>query len=91
MTKEEFLHLNADDVFMIDIREATEVQQIPSPKGSTHIPMQICIQQIISETLPKDKKIITICHSGGRCQLLQEHLHAHGYESDFLEGGVAVL
>lgn len=91
MTKEQFLKLNHDDVLIVDIREDGEVTVKPSPEGAAHIPMQIFADYVEDGTIPKDKKVITVCHSGGRCMMLHQHLLDHGYDADYLEGGVMGL
>lgn len=79
----------ADDLFLLDIREAyeREVNSIPS----FHIPMaEVCNR--LNE-LPTDKSVVVICNSGQRAAALTNLL-----ESDFnreklivLEGGMTAL
>ncbi len=91
MTKEKFLELNPTEVLIVDIREDGEVAVNPGPAGAAHIPMQIFADYIGDGTIPKDKKVITVCHSGGRCMMIHQHLLDHGYDADYLEGGVMGL
>jgi rhodanese-related sulfurtransferase len=91
MTKENFLKLVPGSVLIVDIREDNEVLSLSSPAEASHIPMQTFAEQIQKELIPKDKKIITVCYSGARCRALQNLLANFGYESDYLEGGIARL
>ena len=91
MTKETFLQLDPNSVRIIDIREDSEIANLASPEGSIHIPMQILASQIQSGKLPKDKPVITVCYSGGRCHTINQFLQQNGYTADYLEGGVAGL
>lgn len=38
--------------------------------------------------LPKDKKIVTICKKGGRCEIVARELREKGYDIEHLEGGI---
>lgn len=72
----------ADDLFLLDIREAyeREVNAIPS----FHIPMaEVCSR--LSE-LPVDKAVVVICNSGQRAAALTNLL-----ESDFKREKLLVL
>ena len=79
----------ADDLFLLDIREEyeREVNSIPS----YHIPMgEVCDRM---NELPSGKSIIVICNSGQRAEALTNLL-----ESDFnrdnlvvLQGGMSAL
>lgn len=88
MTKEELLNINLDEILLIDIREDDEVSAVPSISGAVHIPMARLIEEANQDILPKNKKVVTICRSGGRCQIVNEVLSEKGYDVDYLEGGM---
>ncbi len=88
MTKEEFKSLNLEEVCVIDLREDTELAILPSPVGAVHLPTAKMIDHVKNGVFPKDKKIVTVCASGERCQMVNELLIANGYQADYLEGGI---
>lgn len=89
MKKEELENIDFNKVLLIDIREDEELLEMPSIEGAAHIPMGKIIKEAEDGNLPKDKKIVTVCRSGGRCQIVNTELAALGYEVDFLEGGMS--
>lgn len=91
MTKEELRETNPSDILLIDIREGGEVEALPSPSSAVHIAMSKLVQVEASGELPKDKKLVTICHSGGRCLAVNQYLKSKGYDVDYLEGGMMNL
>jgi rhodanese-related sulfurtransferase len=91
MTKEELKNTNPDSILLIDIREEGEVANLPCPKNAVHIAMSHITEAVLEGKLPRDKKLITICHSGGRCLTVNEYLKSNGYEADYLEGGMMSL
>ena len=91
MTKEEFESIDPAVVTIVDIRESFELDVVPSLTGVLHIPMTELVEKVNNGSLPKSKKVITICRSGGRCLGVNEFLTQHGYETDYLEGGMNVL
>lgn len=91
MNKETFTQLQSDDALVLDIREAEELADMPSPAGAVHIPMGQVFVEAAKGNLPKDKKIISLCRTGGRCQVLTEELQKQGFEADYLEGGLVSL
>jgi len=89
MTKEEFLKkAETGEVVLIDIREAAELAMLPSPAQSRHIAMSEMVEAEAKGELPKDKVIVTICHSGGRCLPVNGYLMSRGYQVDHIEGGM---
>jgi rhodanese-related sulfurtransferase len=89
MTKEEFLaKAEKGEVILIDIREAAELAMLPSPAPARHIPMSEMVEAEAKGDLPKDKIIVTICHSGGRCLPVNGYLVSRGYQVDHIEGGM---
>lgn len=91
MTRDTFLKLDPNTVHIVDIREPMELAIIPSPQGAQNIPLNDLVQQIHAGTFPKDKPLVTVCASGGRCHMIHALLLDHGYEADYLEGGVGAL
>lgn len=83
-----------DDVVLIDIREAEELQQGYIP-GSIHAPRGM-LEFYADPGLPyykpefdKDKRIILYCASGGRSALAIQTLGAMGYKNiAHIEGGL---
>lgn len=91
MTKEEFSTIDKNLILILDIREDDEVVDLPCLPGALHIPMSRLLPEIEIETIPKDRKVVTVCYSGGRCHGVNQALAAHGYEVDMLEGGMSEL
>lgn len=91
MTKEEFAIINKSNILVLDIREEEEVRDLPCIPGAIHIPISRLMPEIQRRALPEGKKIITVCYSGGRCHGVNRVLSAHGYEVDYLEGGMCEI
>ena len=89
MTREELKTTAKDDYILIDIREDAELIQLPALPGAIHIPMQQLLVLAEDEQLPRDKLIVTVCYSGGRCHPVNHRLKDLGYQVDLLEGGMA--
>lgn len=89
MNKQQLLQRDKEKTLLVDIREAGELAQLPSIEGVIHIPLSTFGNVINTALLPHEKKIITICHSGGRCLMVNQVLQSQGYEVDYLEGGMA--
>lgn len=87
--------LKKDDVILIDIREAEELQQTGSIPGAAHAPRGM-LEFYADPSLPyykpafdKSKKIILHCASGGRSALAAQTLMQMGYENiAHLDGGI---
>lgn len=88
MTKEELKQTNPDSILLVDIREMAELLLLPALPNAIHIPMKTLVLEAEKGTLPKDKKIVTVCRSGARCIPTNRILTAHGYSADLLEGGM---
>lgn len=91
MTKEEFYALNHESILLIDIREAEELEAKPSPIPAVHMPTGKVLIEATRGTLAKDKPVIALCQTGGRCKIVTEHLNALGYQADYIEGGLNAL
>ena len=74
------------DLFLLDVREPYEYE-ICNIKGSILLPMNQIANNL--EVLPKDKKIVVMCHHGSRSKAVINYLEQEGFESLFnLEGGL---
>jgi len=76
------------DVVMLDVREREEYEAGEKVAGAQNMPMGQVFVEAKKGTLPKDKKIITICQTGGRCEIVARELKQKGYDIEYLEGGV---
>lgn len=79
---------SGEEVEMVDVREREEFEQGNKIPGSRNVPMGQMFVDAVSGTLPKDKKIITICKTGGRCEIVARELAKKGYDIEHLEGGI---
>lgn len=73
---------------LIDVREAEEFVPEEAIPGSQNMPMGKVFTEAKKGTLPKDKKIITICKTGGRCEIVARELKQKGFDIESLEGGL---
>ncbi|MEO7412467.1 MAG: molybdopterin-synthase adenylyltransferase MoeB [Opitutaceae bacterium] len=69
---------------VIDVREAYELE-ICAIQPSDHIPMRQIPEQL--DTLPKDKHLLILCHSGARSMRVTEFLRARGFKAVSNIGG----
>ena len=74
-------------LLLLDVREPSEFKQW-SIDGSTNIPLSKLIKQESLSTIPKDKKIVTICPRGNRSTIAKYVLERYGYNVSSLEGGL---
>lgn len=89
MTKEEFLAKEqAGAAVLIDIREPMELAALPALTVARNVPMSQLVAVEAQGGLPKDKLIVTICHSGGRCGAVNGYLASRGYQVDQIDGGM---
>src|SRR5690606_20510036 len=69
--------LNDGDAVLLDVRELDEVRKAGVP-GSLHIPFgKLTVE---GQSLPKDRELLVICHSGGRSAMATEVLNVNGYD-----------
>lgn len=74
--------------FLLDVRERDEFKQW-SIEGSINIPLsELLSKQDLHESIPKEKKIITICPHGNRSTIAKYFLERYGYNVSSLEGGL---
>ncbi|MDP2696135.1 MAG: rhodanese-like domain-containing protein, partial [bacterium] len=80
---------SGEDVLLLDVREEDEVKASGEKiEGSKNIPMGKVFTEAAKGNLPKDKKIITICKTGGRCEIVARELKQKGFDIEHLEGGI---
>lgn len=78
-----------EDMLILDVREAEEVaENTESVTGSQNMPMGKVFIEAKKDNLPRDKKIITVCKTGGRCEIVARELRGKGYDIEHLEGGI---
>lgn len=75
-----------EPLMILDVREQEELAEGGQIPESVNMPMG----QVYTgaDKLPKDKKIITVCRSGGRAGVVAEMLTSKGYDAEVLEGGM---
>lgn len=66
-----------DGALLLDVREPIEIATC-QVTGSRHIPMGQ-IPENLAE-LPRDRRILALCHYGGRSRRVTEYLRANGFE-----------
>ena len=78
--------LKSEDVFLLDVREPYEYE-IARIEGAVLIPLKQIPSQI--DSLPKDKKIVVLCHHGMRSRSAMNFLLENGFSTVYnLEGGI---
>ena len=83
--------LTAGEITLYDIRESFEYEADPGLPEAERVPLMEFVEKIERNELQHDKEIVTVCRSGARCQQLTHFLREHGYEADYLEGGLVGL
>tara|TARA_B100000745_G_scaffold300509_1_gene254836 strand:+ start:6497 stop:6784 length:288 start_codon:yes stop_codon:yes gene_type:complete len=79
---------NADDITILDVREADEFESTQTIPGAQNMPMGKVFVEAKKGNLPKDKKIVTVCKVGGRCEIIARELSQKGFDIEALEGGL---
>lgn len=75
-----------DGAFMLDVREVTEWNEFHAPVA-TLIPLGELASRV--NELPRDKKIVVVCHSGNRSQQGRDILLAAGFtQVTSMDGGM---
>lgn len=78
-----------EGILLLDVREKEEVEQGGlTIEGAQNMPMGKVFTEASKGLLPKDKKIVTICKSGTRCEIVARELRQKGYDIEYLEGGI---
>lgn len=81
--------MKGEDMLLLDVREKEEVDgSTEKIEGSQNMPMGKVFVEASRGNLPKDKKIVTICKSGTRCEIVAKELRQKGYDIEHLEGGL---
>ncbi len=73
---------------IIDVRERDEFAQADKMSEAVNIPMGQMFLEVAKDSLPRDRRIVTVCKSGVRCRIVSEELRQRGYDIDYLEGGM---
>ncbi|MEX2053365.1 MAG: rhodanese-like domain-containing protein [Candidatus Paceibacterota bacterium] len=78
-----------EDVRIFDVREKEEYDsQEDKMEGAENMPMGKVFEEASKGNLPKDKRILAVCKSGTRCEIVAKELQKKGYDIDYLEGGI---
>ena len=77
-----------EKIHLIDVREGDEFDQGDKIEGAENIPMGKVFVKVQKGELPKEEKIVTICKTGGRCEIVANELRKKGYDIEHLEGGI---
>ncbi|HVA08686.1 MAG TPA: rhodanese-like domain-containing protein [Acidimicrobiales bacterium] len=73
-----------DDVFLLDVREPSEVAEWAFPIG-VNIPLGVLGDRL--GELPRDRTIVVACHVGGRSATAAAALSEAGWSAENLTGG----
>lgn len=80
------LRENDPEVVFLDVREDSELE-ICRIEGALHIPMGLIPERI--EALPKDGKLVVLCHHGMRSLNVVQYLEAIGHTNAInMSGGI---
>lgn len=71
--------------FLLDVREPDEWEAGHAP-AAVHVPMKEV--QARQGELPKDRRIVAVCRSGGRSAAVTGALNARGFDAVNLAGGM---
>ncbi|HIP42493.1 MAG TPA: rhodanese-like domain-containing protein [Aquifex aeolicus] len=82
-----------EDIVLLDIRTEAEQSIVGlTYKNSFHIPMDKLFKPENLSKIPKDKKVIVVCHSGVRAIVATFALRSLGFKNVYaLKGGIAKL
>ncbi len=76
----------ADHALLLDVREPFETQ-ICRIEGGTHIPVRELAGRLAE--LPRDRRVLVLCHHGARSRQAAGFLRAHGFPAvSNIEGGI---
>jgi rhodanese-related sulfurtransferase/glyoxylase-like metal-dependent hydrolase (beta-lactamase superfamily II) len=85
ITADDGAALADDGAVLLDVREADEWIAGHAP-GATHVPMREIPSRV--EELPRGRRIVAICRSGGRSRAVAEALIGAGFDAVNLTGGM---
>lgn len=69
---------NEKNLFLLDVREPSELEELGTLKGYVNIPLKQLEGRL--KEVPKDKTIVTMCRRGVRASSAAEILEKHGYK-----------
>jgi len=75
----------AGEITVLDVREASELQQTGTAAGSLHIPLALVALQA-AEKLDKSKPVAVYCAVGGRAGMAAQALRDLGYDAQSIGG-----
>src|SRR6202161_4594047 len=73
-----------EDVFLLDVREADEVEEWAYPIG-VNIPLGQLRDRL--DEVPRDVTVVVACHMGGRSATAAQALSEAGWTAENLTGG----
>jgi rhodanese-related sulfurtransferase len=79
---------SGEKIKILDVREKDEFDEGEKIEGAENMPMGKVFAEAMKGNIPKDQKIITVCKTGGRCEIVARELSKKGYNIDYLEGGI---
>ena len=77
-----------EDILLLDIREPEELLITDTITGATNVPMGKVFTEAMRGNLPKDRKIVVFCGTGGRAAIVEKELLERGFDMSCLEGGL---
>ncbi len=82
-----------EDIVLLDVRTEAEQSIVGlTYSNSLHIPMDKLFKPENLSKIPKDKKVIVVCHSGARALVVAFALRSLGFENVYaLKGGIVKL
>ncbi len=82
-----------EDFVILDVRTPAEIAVVgPTWKNTLYIPMHELFKEENLNKLPKDKKIVVVCHTGDRAAAVVTALRAIGFDKAYqFRGGITEL
>ena len=77
-----------ENVRILDVRESDEFEKGGAIPNAENMPMGKVFVEASKGLLPKDQKIVTVCKSGMRCEIVARELKQKGFDIEYLEGGI---
>jgi rhodanese-related sulfurtransferase len=78
--------LENPDLFLLDVREPAELEELGYLEGAVHIPMRELTLNL--DQIPADQEIIVYCKSGWRGSIATIALQVLGYDAHNMSGGI---
>lgn len=79
------------DLFVVDIREAAELDDYGMIEGANHIPMGRVFIMAGKNELPKETEMAVYCASGTRAGIVANELRSRGYTVESVDEPLPVL